>query len=70
MVWQTTLWYKDFSADLFSALSDLIAVLFIMWYLHSVPQATGRNKHHLKSNLGNKYTSPRVQIKGKVVVNS
>nr|KAF6326424.1 hypothetical protein mPipKuh1_008419 [Pipistrellus kuhlii] len=61
---------KIFSADLFSTLYNLISVLFTLWYLHSVPQATGRNKHHLKSNLGSKYTSPRVEIKGKVVVNS
>lgn len=35
-----------------------------------IPQATGTKKHHLKSNLANKYSFPRVQIRGKVVVNS
>lgn len=45
------------------------------YYLHysifpDLPQATGMKKHHLKSNLANKYTFPRVQIRGKVVVNS
>lgn len=35
-----------------------------------IPQATGMKKHHLKSNLANKYTFPRVQIRRKVVVNS
>lgn len=34
------------------------------------PQATGMKQHHLKSNLANKCTLPRAQIRGEVVVNS